>query len=110
MRRLARRFCICVFWLGFLAARTAHAETAEWNSSIFVLVDLSRSYYDQKTKPRISKVLGRVNQAVVELTEQLEQPTAFFMLPITASGLNSQPLCQTVFSPRLISKPTPGEL
>ncbi len=83
-------------WLFPVHQESVGAEL-ELNAGMFVLVDLSTSYYDEETHSLMGETLDQVNKVLVELTKRWPTPLVFHYLSIDEISLGSAPLCSGVY-------------
>jgi len=72
-------------------------------SSVTVLVDLSESWHNQKNRNDNIHLLRVVGQAVVRMVDRMMAPVQIRYLPIGDISLFARPLCEVVFSPKLLA-------
>ena len=87
-----------LLFLGLLSPHKVSAYESP-NSSIFVLVDLSRSYYDASTRDITEQTLKKVNRGIAALAELYPPPVQFVFLSISTISLAEPPLCEATFKP-----------
>lgn len=74
---------------------------SEYNSSITVLIDLSRTYYNESTRPNISRLLKIVSQGISQLTTILDSPVKITFLSITDQSLSAPVIASFFFQPKI---------
>lgn len=101
-KRRRHRVGLIVLVLSVMLPLRTLAQEAPPNSYLFVLVDLSASYFTQTMKQRISQSLYKITNGLEQLVEYLPQPVALYVLPIGEASLQNEPLCQILYEATLI--------
>jgi hypothetical protein len=97
--------CAAIFAVtSLLYTSSLRAEPTEFNSSIFILTDLSKSYFDSSTLKLMKKTLGRTNSLVVSLTKRIPTPVMIHYLSIDLISLSKAPLCAAGFKSTLLGR------
>lgn len=85
-----------------------YADHKETNYYVFVLVDLSASFFDKTSLPKTKRSLERIFDGLRQYINFLPAPVKIFVLPITDASLQGQILCSTTYKPTLIP-PSKGD-
>lgn len=102
---MKRRLLILIISI-FVFAWTSASQAEEIGSrtDIYVLVDLSATWFNQGRINDIKNTLGEINKAVVNLGTRSEKPVLIYYLPITDSSMVQNLLCQGKYQPALINR------
>ncbi|HEX6980228.1 MAG TPA: hypothetical protein VF342_13100 [Alphaproteobacteria bacterium] len=104
-----------VFLMGMLAvlsgSGSARAQPIlpEPQSSVTVLVDLSSTWLKPESRRVNERVLTAVGEAMAAIVAEVDPPIVIRYLPIGDLSLAREPMCEVVFTPRLISGPQRGK-
>ena len=99
------RLLILIFSIFMFACASASpAEEIGSRTDIYVLVDLSATWFNQGRINDIKNTLGEINKAVVNLASRSEKPVLIYYLPITDRSMVHNPLCQGKYQPALINR------
>ncbi len=84
-----------------------YAQEVGSRTAIFVLVDLSRTWFNQESQVKNIHTLDEVNKAVVGLSTRHEKPVHITFLAIEDRSALQSPLCEGCYRPTLIRRNNP---
>ena len=85
---------IVICFVQSIVLREAQAKELDVNSSFYVLVDLSKTYFNKNTKGEMRRTLNQVNASLLELSTRHLSPALFTFLSIDKISLGKKPLCE----------------
>lgn len=105
--RFSLALVLCLVTWSMLSFRVNAAPISdEPRSSIAILVDLSQTWHNDRSRSINKSTLQSVMEATINLGERFEAPVHIVVLPIGDSSLLRPPLCRALYAPKLISPPT----